>query len=149
MHRQWKFDQILKKWTWLHMIVFSFSIMKKHVSFDSEMSFVRFRWKCDFAIRGEKVCLMEFDERKSFEVDGKNALIWTKWDKFKFSYSKKKILTQQTSIKWKILKTRTKSSLLSKILSKTLTLVLLSLSPNLNGTNETHRIENGSLYRRR
>jgi hypothetical protein len=28
-----------------------------------------------FAIRGEKVCLMEFDERKSFEVGGNNALI--------------------------------------------------------------------------
>ena len=51
---RWKFDQKLKNWTWLHMIRFSFRIMKKHVSFDYEMSFKRFRWKCDFAIHGGK-----------------------------------------------------------------------------------------------
>ena len=42
---------------------------------------------------------------------------------------------------WKILKTQAKSSLLSKILSKTLSPRLLSLSPNLNGANEDHRVE--------
>jgi hypothetical protein len=66
MCRRWKFNQKLKKWTWLHMMRFSFKIMKKRVLFDSEMSFMRFRWKWVFAICGEKVCLMEFDERKSF-----------------------------------------------------------------------------------
>lgn len=71
---RWQFDQKLKIWTWLHMMRFSFRIMKKHVSFDYEMSFMRFGWKCDFAIRGGKVSPMEFNERKSFDVDGNNAL---------------------------------------------------------------------------
>ena len=62
MCEQWKFDKKLKKTkkrTWLHKMKFSCRIMKKHVSFDFKMSFMRFRWKCVFAIRGEKVCLME------------------------------------------------------------------------------------------
>jgi hypothetical protein len=50
-------------------------------------------------------------------------------------------------MEWKILKTQAKSSLLSKISSKTLTPRLLSLSLELNGANEAHRIENGGLYR--
>ena len=46
---------------------------------------MRFRWKCDFAICGEKVCLMELDERKTFEVDGNNALSWeNKWEVWVF-----------------------------------------------------------------
>jgi hypothetical protein len=37
--------------------------------------------KMSFAICGEKVCLMEFNERKSFEVDGNNALcLRNKWE---------------------------------------------------------------------
>ena len=68
MCRRWKFDQKLKHWTWMHMMRFSFRIMKKHVSFYSKMYFMIFGWKCDFAIRGGKVCLMEINERKSFEV---------------------------------------------------------------------------------
>ena len=81
MCERWKFDPKLKNWTWLHMMRFSFRIMKKHVSFDSNMSFMRFGWKCDLAIHSGKVCLMEFDERKSFEVDGKNALcLRKKWE---------------------------------------------------------------------
>ena len=50
------------------MMIFSFNVMKKHVSFDSTVYFMIFWWKCDFAMRGGKVCLMEIDERKSFEV---------------------------------------------------------------------------------
>ena len=56
------------------MMRFSFRLMKKHDSFKSDMSLMIFELKQFFAIRGEKVCLMEFDERKSFEVGEKNAL---------------------------------------------------------------------------
>ena len=45
--------------------------MKKHVSFDYEMSFMRFRSNCVFAIRGEKKCVPWNSIKKSFEVDGK------------------------------------------------------------------------------
>ena len=77
---RWNFNQTLKKWTWLHMMIFSCRIMKKHVSIDSEMSFMRFGWKCVFAIFGEWVSLMEFDERKNFEVLWKYTLSWeNKW----------------------------------------------------------------------
>ena len=54
MYGRWKFNQKLKNWTWLHMIVFSCRTMKKHVSFNSEMSFMRFGWNFIFAIRREK-----------------------------------------------------------------------------------------------
>ena len=89
MCRRWKFDQKLKNWTWLHMMIFSFRIMKKHISFDSETSFMRFRWKCDFAICGGKVCLMEIDERKSFEVMEIRLCVWETSEKFEFSYLEK------------------------------------------------------------
>ena len=71
------------------MMRFSCRIMKKHVSFDSEMSFMRFGWKCVFAIQGEGVCLMEFDERKKIEVDGKVLWVEKKSEKFEFSYLEK------------------------------------------------------------
>ena len=89
MHGRWKFDQKLKNWTWLHMMIFSFRIMKKHVSFDYEISFMRLRWNCVFAIRGEKLCLMEIDERKSFEVMEIMLCVWETSDKFEFSYLEK------------------------------------------------------------
>ena len=144
MCRRWKFDQLK---TWLHMIIFSCRIMKKHVSFDSKMSFMRFRWKCVFAIRGEKVCLMEFDERKSFEVGGKNALsLRKKWEVWVFIL-RKVFLTQQALMEWQILKTKAKSSLHLKISSKTLTLGFFSLSPKLNDAKQDHRVKNGGLYR--
>ena len=53
---------------------------------------MRLGWKCVFAIHGEWVSLMEFDERKSFEVCGK--VIWVEktsengWE-VKFSYLEK------------------------------------------------------------
>ena len=43
------------------MMIFSCRIMKKHVSFTYEMK------KHVFSIRGERVCLMEFDERKGLK----------------------------------------------------------------------------------
>ena len=45
------------------MIGFSFRIMKRHVSFDSEMYFMRFNRNYVFIIHDEKVGLMRFDER--------------------------------------------------------------------------------------
>ena len=97
MWEWWKFDQKLKNWTWLHIMIFSFRIMKKHVSFDSEMSLMRFRWKWVFAIHGEKVCLMEFDERKSFEVMERMLCVWETSEKFEFSYLEKFFINQQLS----------------------------------------------------
>ena len=45
-----------------------------------------FGWKCAFAIQDERVNLMEFDERKSFEVCGKVIWVEKTNDKFDFSY---------------------------------------------------------------
>ena len=89
MHRRWKFDQKLKNWRWFHMIGFSFWIMKKQVSFDSNMYFMRFSWKQVFAIRDEKVCLMGFDERKSLKFDERMPCVSKLCEKFKFSYLEK------------------------------------------------------------
>ena len=75
------------------MMIFSCRIMKKHVSIDSETSFMRFRWKSVFAIWGERVSLMEFDERKSFEVDGK--VLWVEETSEKFDFLEKKFSLDQ------------------------------------------------------
>ena len=74
MCRRWNFDQKLKNWAWIHKMIFSCRIMKKHVSIDSKMYFMIFWWKCVFAIRGEWVDLMEFDERKVLNFCEK--IIW-------------------------------------------------------------------------
>ena len=115
--------------------------MKKRVSFDSKMSFMRFGWNCVFAICGEKVCLMEFDERKSFEVDGNNTLGWKTSEKFEFSYLEKFFSLYQ--LRWNGKSWKLKLNPLFSWKSQ----VKLSLSPKLNGANEAHRVENGGLYR--
>ena len=89
---RWNFDQKLKKWTCLHKMIFSFRIMNKHVSINSEKYLIRFRWKSVFAIQGEWVGLMEFDERKVLKFC--ENMIWVEKtsemdEKFKFSYFKK------------------------------------------------------------
>ena len=87
--------------------------------------------------------------KKKFEVDGNNVLSCEhKWEVWIFIL-RNFFLTQQTSMEWQILKTEAKSSLLLKILSKTLTLGLLSLYPKINGENEAHGVENGGLYKDR
>lgn len=50
--------------------------------------------------------------------------------------------TSQTSMRQKILKAQTKSSLLSRISNKILTLGLSSFSPKLKCTNEDHGVKN-------
>ena len=89
MCEQWKFDQKLKKWTWLHMITFSCRIMKKHVSFDSEMSFMRFGWKCVFAIHGEKCVSWNLMKEKVLKL--MKIMLWVEKtsEKFAFSYLEK------------------------------------------------------------
>ena len=47
------------------------------------------REKISFFKSWWKVCLMEFDERKSFEVDGKNDLVEKTSEKFEFSFLEK------------------------------------------------------------
>ena len=50
---------------------------------------MRFWWKSVFSIRGEKVCLMEFNERKVLKFV--EIMIWVEKtsDKFEFSYLEK------------------------------------------------------------
>ena len=135
MCRRWKFDQKPKNWTWLHMMRFSFRIKKKHVSFDTEMYFMRFGWKWVFCNPWWKSVSHGIQWKKFFWSDEKNALcLRNKWEVLVFIL-RKKFLTQQTLMEWKILKAEAKSSLRLKISSKTLTLGLLSLSPKLNGEN--------------
>ena len=55
--------------------------MKKHVSIEYEMYFMRFEWKCVNAIWSGWVGLMEFDEIKCLKFDEKNALcLINKWE---------------------------------------------------------------------
>ena len=54
--------------------------------------------KCDFAIRSEKVCLMESDERKRLKLMEIMLCVWETRKKFKFSYLEKFFLTQQ--LRW-------------------------------------------------
>ena len=96
----------------------------------------------------KNVCLMEFDEKKSFEVDGNNDLGWeNKWEVWVFIL-RKVFLTLPTLMEWKILRTQVKSSLLSKISSK---LSLPGSSHSLQSQMvlyEAHMVENRGLYRR-
>ena len=146
MCKRWNFNQKLKIWTWLHKMRFSCRITKKHVSINSEMSFTIFTWKCVFAIQGERVS-HGVRWKKKFWSWWKSALCWeNKWEVWVFIL-RNFFLTLPTLMEWKILKTQAKSSLLSKISSKTLTPRLLSLSSNLNGENEVHRLKIRGLYR--
>ena len=123
-----KFQQEIEKWIWLQMMRFSCRIVKKHVSIDSKKYFMRFGWKCVFAIRGGWVSLMEFDERKVLKF--KERVLWVEKtsEKFKFSYLEKVFSLEKLGWNVKSWKTQAKSSLLSKISSK---LSLLSSSHSL------------------
>ena len=113
-----KFQPKIEKWTWIHMMRFSCRIMKKHVSIDFEMFFMRFIWKCFYASHDEWVSLMEFDGRKCFEVYGKSAFSWeNKWEVWVFILRK---VFSLEKLGWndKSWKTQAKSSLLLKISSK-------------------------------
>jgi hypothetical protein len=115
--------------------------MNKHASLHSYMSLMRFGLKSVFAIRGEKVCIMDFNERNFFEADGNNALGRRKNDNFEFSYLEKFFSLNKLWWDDKSLKLE-----LNPLFSRK-SQVKLSLSPKLNGTNEDHRVENGGLYR--
>ena len=109
---RWKSDQKLKKWTWLHMMRFSCSIMKKHVSFDSEMSFMIFGWNCVLAIHGEKSVSHGIRWKKKFWSWWKNDLICEKKWEVRTFILRKFFLTRPTWMEWKILKTQSKSSII-------------------------------------
>ena len=129
------------------MMIFSCRIMKKHVSFDSEISFMTFGWKWFFLICAEKCVSWISMKEKVLKLVEKCFVLRKQVRSLSF-HTSKFFSHSTTSMEWKILKTQTKSSLLSKISSKTLTPRLLSLSPKLNGENETHRVENGgSIYK--
>ena len=145
---RWNFDQKLKKLIGIHTMRFSCKIMKKHVSIDYENYFMGFRWKCVFCNPGWMSWSHGVRWKKSFEVCCKIALSWeNKWEVLVFILIKS-LLTWKLGWNGKSWKTQAKSSLLSKISSKTLTPMLLSLSPKLNGANEDNRVKIMGLYRR-
>ena len=108
----------MKIWTWLHQMTFSCRIMKKHVSIEYENFFMRFGWKCLFAIQDGWVGLMEFNERKVLKFC-KNLLYVEKtsesgWEVWVFIL-RKIFSLEKLGWNWK---TQPKSSFLSKISSK-------------------------------
>ena len=148
MCRRWKFDQKLKIWTWLHKMTFSCRIMKKHVSIECEMYFMRFKWKCVNAILGGWVGLMEFDERQVFKFGGKMLWVektsesgWEVWVLILIKF----FSLEKLGWNGKTWKLEAKSSFLSKTQVNSHSR-LLSLSPKLNGAKEVHRVENRGLY---
>ena len=86
MRGQWKFDKKLKNWTWLHMMIFSCRIMKKHGSFDSEMSFMRFGWRCVFSIHGEKCVSWNSMKEKVLKLMKIILCVEKNNEKFEYSY---------------------------------------------------------------
>ena len=89
--------------------------------------FHEIRLKISFYNPRWKVCLMGFDERKRLKFSEKNALCFENAVRSLSFFTLKSFHTSQISMRWKILKTRTKSSLLSKISSK-LSLLVSPLS---------------------
>ena len=83
---RWKFYQKLKNWTWLHMMRFSYKIMKKHVSFNSKMFFIRFGWKCVFAIYGEKCDSWNLMKENVLNLMERMLCVEKTSEKFDFSY---------------------------------------------------------------